>query len=49
MPDTPSAYELARIYGISAVAAMRGGTYTAKQKRALAKLAERTAKRENRR
>ncbi|QQC89846.1 hypothetical protein [Streptomyces alfalfae] len=49
MPDKPSAYELARIYGISAVAAMRGGTYTAKQKRALDKLAERTAKRENRR
>ena len=47
MPDKPSAYELAQIYRISAVAALRGGAYTTKQKRALKKLAERTARREN--
>ncbi|MGW2226810.1 hypothetical protein [Streptomyces formicae] len=43
----PSAYELARIYGISVAAALRGGTYTTKQKRALKKLAERSARRES--
>ncbi|MGW0537827.1 hypothetical protein [Streptomyces sp. NPDC003032] len=47
MAHKPSAYELARIYGISTVAALRGGQYTAKQLRALKKLEERTAKREN--
>lgn len=42
----PNAYELARIYGISAVAAMRGGEFTDRQKRALKKLKERTDKRD---
>ncbi|MGV2914477.1 hypothetical protein [Streptomyces alfalfae] len=48
MPDKPSAYEYARILGIGAMATLRGDM-TDRQKRALAKLAERTAKRENRR
>lgn len=42
----PSAYELARIYRIGAAAAMRGGTLTTRQKKALQKLAERGEKRE---
>ncbi|MFD6432834.1 hypothetical protein [Streptomyces venezuelae] len=43
----PSPYELARTYGIAAVAAMRGGELTDRQKRKLQQLAERAAKREN--
>jgi hypothetical protein len=42
----PNAYELARTYGICAVAAMRGGQLTSKQKAKLRKLAERADKRE---
>lgn len=42
----PNAYDLARIYRISAVAAMRGGEFTDRQKRALQRIKDRTDKRD---
>lgn len=46
--DNMNLFDLAETYGISFVAALRGGTYTSRQKRHLDRVARRADRREDR-